>query len=68
MKLQCDGKENPHKVKFYVVDVNSQSILGLRDYEKLGLITRMDIIHTGQLTKVSIKELYRSVLQCLAPL
>ena len=67
-ELQCDGKENPHKVKFYVVDVNSQPILGLRDCEKLGLIKRMDIIHTGQLTKESIKELYKSVFTGLGTL
>ena len=37
-ELQWDCKENPHKIKFYVVDVNSQPVLGLRDCEKLGLI------------------------------
>ena len=53
--------ESNHKVKFYVVNVDSQPILGLRDCEKLGLIKRMDVIHTGQLTKESIEAMYKTV-------
>ena len=36
-------------------------MLGLRHCEKLGLIKRMDVIHTGQLTKESIKAMYKTV-------
>ena len=49
-ELQCDTKDSQHKVKFYVVNVDSQPILGLRDCQKLGLIKRTDVISTGQLT------------------
>ena len=59
--LQCDINNESHKVKFYVVDVESQPILGLQDCERLSLIKRMDVIHTGQLTKVSVKALYKNV-------
>ena len=58
--LQCDINNENHKVKFYVVDVESQPILGLQDCERLSLIKRMDVIHTGQLTKESVKALYKN--------
>jgi len=67
-ELHCEVSDSHHKVKFYVVDVNSQPILGLKDYEKLGLIKRMDVIHTGQLTKKSIKALYKNVFTGLGKL
>ena len=67
-ELQCDTKDSQHKVKFYVVNVDSQPILGLRDCQKLGLIKRMDVISTGQLTKESIKAQYKSVFTGLGNL
>ena len=66
--LQCDINDNSHKVKFYVVDVDSQPILGLQDCERLGLIKRMDVVHTGQLTKESVKTLYQNVFTGLGKL
>ena len=64
-ELQCDGKENPHKVKFYVVDVNSQPMLGLRDCENLVSSSNGYIIHTGQLIKKSYTTVFS---QGLVPL
>jgi len=42
--------------------------LGLNDYEKPGLIKRMDVIHTDQLTIESIKALYKNVFRGLGKL
>jgi len=67
-ELHCEASGSYHKVKFYVVDVNSHPILGLKDYEKLDLIKRMDAIHTGQLIKESIKALYKNVFTGLGKL
>lgn len=50
--LQCSNKGKPHKVKFYVVTVDSQPILGLRDCEKIGLVKRVNTIETSQLTNL----------------
>ena len=47
--LQCSSKDKSHDVKFYVVTVDSQPILGLKDCEKLGLVKRVDTVETGQL-------------------
>ena len=66
--LQCQSKDQHHNVKFYVVTVDSQPILGLRDCEKLGLVKRLDVIETGQLTKTLIKEQYKSVFTSLGNL
>ena len=66
--LQCQGKDQHHNVKFYVVTVDSQPILGLRDCEKLGLIKKLDVIETGQLTKSHIKEQYKNVFTGLGNL
>ena len=63
--LQCDINNENHKVKFYVVYVESQPILGLQDCERLSLIKRMDVIHTGQLTKECVKALYKNVFTAL---
>ena len=60
-ELQYDINESNHKVKFYVVNVDSQPMLGLRHCEKLGFIKRIDVIHTGQLTK----EYQTNVQNCL---
>ena len=59
--LQCSSKDKSHNVKFYVVTVDSQPILGLKDCEKLGLVKRVDTVETGQLTKDTIKERYKHV-------
>lgn len=67
-ELKCDINGYNHKVKFYVVDVDSQPILGLRDCDTLSLIKRMDVIHTGQLTKESVKALYNNVFTGLGKL
>lgn len=67
-ELQCDANDTHHRVKFYVVDVDSQPILGLRDRENLGLIKRINVICAGQLTKESIKVLYKSVFTGLGKL
>ena len=48
-------------MKFYVVTVDSQPILGVGDCEKLGLVKRLDVIETGQLTKSIIKDRYKNV-------
>ena len=59
--LQCNGKDKRHNLKFYVVTVDSQPILGVGDCEKLGLVKRLDVIETGQLTKSIIKDRYKNV-------
>ena len=49
--LDCNVKGLQRNVKFFVLDVDSQPILGLKDCEQMGLIKRIDLIITGQLTK-----------------
>ena len=66
-ELNCKINGNSHRIKFYVVDVDSQPILGLQDCDRLGLIKRMNVINTGQLTKESIKA-YNNVFTGLGKL
>ena len=64
----CAACNKLNRVKFYVVDVDSQPILGLQDCDRFGLIKRMNVINTGQLTKESIKALYNNVFTRLGKL
>ena len=41
--LQCTTKYSNHGVQFYIVDADSQPILGLKHCEKLGLVKRVNI-------------------------
>ena len=66
--MNCEIKGNSHRVKFYIVDVDSQPILGLQDCDRFGLIKRMNAINTSQLTKESIKALYNNVFTGLGKL
>ena len=59
--LQCSSKDKSQSVKFYVVTVDSQPILGLKDCERLGLVKRVNTVETGQLTKCAIKERFKHV-------
>ena len=54
--LQWSGKDKSHNMKFYVVIIDSQLILGLKDCEKVGLAKRVNVIEADQLTKSAIKE------------
>ena len=54
--LDCNAKGLQHNVEFFVLDVDSQPILGLKDCEQMGLIKRIDLIVTGQLTKHIINQ------------
>ena len=60
-QLDCNVKGLDHILQFFVLDVDSQPILGLKDCEEMGLIKQIDSIVTGQLTKHSIKSIYRNV-------
>ena len=51
-----------HNVEFFVLDVDSQPILGLKDCEQMGLIKRIDLIITGQLTKQYIKSTCKNAI------
>ena len=55
------SKDKSHNMKFYVVTVDSQPILGLKDNEKPELVKRVDTVEIGQLTKYTIKERYEYV-------
>ena len=66
--LQCSIKDKSQSVKFYVVTVDSQSILGLKDCERLGLVKRVNTVETGQLTKCAIKERFKHVFTGLGNL
>ena len=66
--LQCSSKETSQSVKFYVVTVDSQPILGLKDCERLGLVKRVNTVETGQLTKCTIKERFKHVFTGLGNL
>ena len=62
--LMCKGKSQSHTVKFYVVSVDADPILGLSACKKLGLIQRVETINTLRgLTKAAIKERYPTFLQ-----
>ena len=50
-----------HIVEFFVLNVDSQPILGLKDCEQMSLIKRIDAVVTGQLTKQSIKSTYKNI-------
>ena len=67
-ELNCEINGNSHRIKFYVVDVDSQPILGLQDCDRFGLIKRMNVINTGQSTKQSIKALCNNVFTGLGKL
>ena len=45
-QLVCKGKSQYHTIKFYVVSVDANPILGLSACRKLGLIQRVDTIDT----------------------
>ena len=45
--LQCTSKHNCHDVKFYVVNADSQPILGLTDCEELALLEHRNTPITG---------------------
>ena len=59
--LQCSSKDKSRSVIFYVVTVDCQPILGLKDCERLGLVKRVNTVETGQLTKCAIKERFKHV-------
>lgn len=55
-------------MEFFVLDVDSQPILGLQDCEQMGIIKQIDLVVTGQLTKHSIKSAYPNVFTGLGTL
>ena len=67
-QLNCNIKGLDHTLQFFVLNVDSQPILGLKDCEEMGLIKRIDSIATGQLTKHSIKSIYSNVFTSLGTL
>ena len=67
-KLNCNVKGSQRPVEFFVLNVDSQPILGLKDCEQMGLIRRIDSVVTGQLTKESIKSAYKNVFTGLGTL
>ena len=67
-QLNCNVKGSDHIVQFFVLNVDSQPILGLKDCEQMRLIKRIDSVITGQLTKHSIKSAYKSVFSGLGML
>ena len=67
-QLDCNVKGLDHTLQYFVLDVDSQPILGLKDCEEMGLIKQIDSIVTGQLTKHSIKSIYRNVFTGLGTL
>ena len=66
--LQCTSKHNCHDVKFYVVDADSQPILGLADCEKLGLVKRVNTIEVDELSKEVLRVRYKEVFEGLGNL
>ena len=66
--LDCNVKGSQHNVDFFVLDVDSQPLLGLKDCEQMGLIKRIDTVVTGKLTKQYIKLTYRNVFTGLGSL
>ena len=66
--LQCTSKHNCHDVKFYVVNADSQPILGLTDCEKLGLVKRVNTIEVDELSKEVLRVRYKEVFQGLGNL
>ena len=67
-KLNCTVKGLNHIVECFVLDVDSQPILGLKDCEQMSLIKRIDSVVTGQLTKQYIKSTYKNVFTGLGTL
>ena len=60
--LQCTSKHNCCDVKFYIVNADSQPILGLVDCEKLGLLVkRVNTIEVDELSKEVLKVHYKEV-------
>lgn len=66
--LQCTTKHSNHNVQFYIVDADSQPILGLTDCEKLGLVKRVNTIKVDELTKDVLRIKYKQVFQGLGNL
>ena len=55
-------------MEFFVLAVDSQPILDLKDCEQMGLIKRIDVVVTGQLTKQYVKLTFRNVFTGLGSL
>jgi len=66
--LQCMTKHNDHTVHFYIVNTDSQPILGLTNCEKLGLVKRVNSIEVDKLTKEVLRVKYKQVFQGLGNL
>jgi len=68
-QLLCTGKGQQCNIKFYIVPVDANPILGLSACTKLGLIKRVETIQTlSGMSKVAIKEHYQGAftgLGCL---
>ena len=61
-------KHSSHSVQFYIVDADSQLILGLTDCEKLGLVKRVNTIEVDELTKDVLRIKYKQVFHGLGNL
>ena len=66
--LDGNVKGSKHNVEFFVLDVDSQPHLGLKDCGQIGLIKRIGVVVTGQLTKQYIKSTYGNVFSGLGSL
>ena len=64
--LQCKSKHNSHHdIKFYIVNVDSQPIVGLRGCEKLGLVKWVNTTEVEELSKEALQVNYKQVFMAL---
>jgi len=66
--LQCTSKQNTHDVRFYIVNADSQPILGLGGCEKLDLVKRVNTIEVEELSKEALQTKYKQVFHGLGNL
>ena len=59
------SKHKCSDVKFYVVNADSQPILGLADFEKLGYVKRVNVIEADGLSKKALRVHYKEGLGSL---